>query len=148
MLDLLTFLKDSATDKGWQFECVNRGDKVFVLDDLDWTDGVYKLIMQFTGSRPIMENQRRNGRYAETIELSLCRKFDIEAGTTSDVDESFQQKYDNRLSELRTDLDQFLLDTIDLHPSIEEISTDYQWALNVGAVGVDMGVATLQLETW
>ena len=148
MLDLISYLRKQTEDRGWAFLCINQSDKVFSLDDQDWTDGVYKLMVQLTGSNPIMEEQRRNGRYTENIELSLCRKFDIETDTVAEVGESFQQKYDNRLAELRTDLDQFLLDTIDLHPSIEEKSTSYQWALNVGAVGIDMGVATLQLETW
>jgi hypothetical protein len=148
MLDIVSYLRDEATTRGWELLCVNQMDEVYNLDSADWTDGAYKLIVSLDGSRPVLENQRRNGRYTENIELSLGRKFDIETDTVSDIGEPFVQKYDNRLSDLRTDLDQFLLDTIDLHVSIEEISSDYSWALNVGAVKVDLAVAKITIETW
>src|SRR5665647_1908519 len=98
MTDIVALLTAQAVIEGWKSAIGVRDITVYLQSGLDLTDGSLALLIFLPDFDPQIESGYWS-RYNETIILTLIRKFEEE--TFSSVGETTEQKYNNRLYEIR-----------------------------------------------
>ena len=88
-----------------------------------------------------------NGELTFRLELMLGRKF--EAETFSSIAETAKQKYENRLFELSSQLNEFLNTIFNCSNEIEEMgNTEITMAKNIFSASIDAALTTVTIKAW
>jgi hypothetical protein len=104
MTDLVKVFEDYATLKGWQFAYGTRQILNYETSHKDLELGDKLLLMfPFTESAQINTNLNVIGKWRFNTQIWLGQKFDVDGstGTYSELDETYEQKYERRLLGLR-----------------------------------------------
>ena len=145
MTDIVEVLTDQAIIEDWQSVIGSKNIQDYMIQQLDITDGSSVLCIDLPTAEPVILNGYWS-RFNERIELMFIRKFEEE--TFSSVGETIEQKYNNRLFELRTDLDAFLQTVFADAAEIEVKSISYQYVVNVKSQNMDGILCLINYESW
>lgn len=144
MTDFVDIFEQKAIAQDIQFFYGSRGYQNFNLQQAALTDGK-KVILLFPASSTPQISDGSWSQYRVTTKIFMGRKFELD--TVSSVAETEKQKYDRRLKELTTALDEFLYSTF-CGEGIKAISIRYFHDLNQYSANLDMVGADITFDIW
>lgn len=131
---LIAELKALATLKDWNFylDINNYYTNAVVVDEQE--QGVNSLIVKVT-STPKWSGLK-TAEITYKCKIMLARKMDM-SGQSATLDETYEQKYDRRLKDLETTLDEFLKVLICNNELSLSSHSGYEHAINVFDMNID-----------
>lgn len=145
MKDFVQIFRTAADAKGWLFFYGSKGYQSFEVGQANLTGNEIILILFPASNSPIIESGAWS-RYRLTTKVFLARKF--ENTTVSSVSETELQKYERRLKELTTELDDFLYPLFNCNEGIMGVNIRYFHELNQLSASVDGCGADITFEIW
>jgi len=145
MRDFVDIFRTAAEVKEWKFFYGSKGYQNFEVSQADITGNDIILIL-FPASITATIESGAWSRYRLTSKVFLARKFESE--TFSSIAETEIQKYERRLKELTTELDDFLYSLFNCHEGMQAFSIRYFHELNQLSASVDGCGADITFEIW
>lgn len=144
--DVIELIKTKAIEMGWQPILADASSIQYEIGNLDITDGSNVLYIRDDGFQLGKDGQYYNGDIIYSLSLLLCRKFESE--TMSSISETYQQKYDLRIKELKEGMITFLGTKLYCSNDIEIMSNNLTPIKNFLSLNVDGVNSDLTIRTW
>ena len=115
----------------------SRGYQNFELQQQNMTEGQHFTILFPASIVPVIESGRW-GEYRVITQVFIGRKFEVLQPSVSSISETEQQKYDARLKEMQTLLDDYLNEVLVCSCHFTPVSIRYFYELNAYSSSVDL----------
>jgi hypothetical protein len=146
IIDVIQFIIDSAEAQGWKPILADSNSINYELTQQDVTDSVKFLFIRDDSFTMEKTGQFYNGDITYSVGLMLCRKWEEE--TVSSIEETYAQKYDNRIKELKEDMIKFLGDYLYCSNDVELMTNKITPIKNVFSLSADGVNCDLTFRTW
>lgn len=134
MINLVDIIKTAALAKGWHFVLYDLNSYQSEINKLDLTQGQKVLTMLKSAPIPVFENGMYQHKFKQTPRLMLGSKF---VNGIASHDETYQQKYDNRIKGLEEELINFVV-SLNCNNKLLSISVDgMEHITNFGSMQID-----------
>jgi hypothetical protein len=133
--DVIDLIKTAAIAMDFRPVLADPNSIQYEIQQLCLVDSENVLYIRDDGFQLQKTDQMYNGDINYSLSLLLCRKS--EAETVSSVSETFQQKYDNRLKDLKELMITFLGTKLLCSNDIEVMTNNCKFIKNIFSVNVD-----------
>lgn len=149
MSTLSSQIKTKAESLGYKFIQAHPNDVNFQMKLKTISDEEYCVIMYPATKTMQVEGGRFNGRYTyENQIIELCKKSES-TGTRAQLDETYQQKLDNRLETMSQTLEDFLYSCFECDAKTMEVkSCSINEYINRYAENVDGLLCRITVDVW
>ena len=152
MTSLSDHVQTIAESLGYKFMQVVPNDVNFQLKMKELTDDEYCVIMYPSTKSMQVEGGRFNGRYTYNAQIiELCKKSEVKnhVTTRSKLDETYEQKLENRLTQMSEDLETFLYSCFECSAKTMEVkSCEINDYINRYAENVDGLLCRITIDVW
>ena len=145
MNDFVNIIRTATEAKDWLFFYGSKGYQNFELSQADIAQTQKVLILFPASVTPVIESGSWS-RWRVATKVFLGRK--TEEDTVSSISETEMQKYENRLRELTSDMDDFLYSLFNCQAGIQVSSIRYFHELNQLSLSIDGCGADVTFEIW
>lgn len=137
MKDFVDIFTQRADMHEYELFYGSRGYQNFELQQVKMTEGQHFIILFPASIVPVIDGGSW-GEYRVTTQIFLGRKFEVLQSTVSSVAETEKQKYNARLKEMQTFLDDYLHEVLVCSAEFAPVSIRYFYELNAYSSSVDL----------
>jgi hypothetical protein len=142
----IEYLKGKAIERGFHAVVANARSTSYELQKLDITDGTFVCVLEYNGSVTMpKEGQSFNGDLIHPIQFHLYKKFEQE--TIASIQETYGQKYENRLHECMDAATQFVFG-LNCSNDFDISDVRFDFVINVTSAQLDGVRAQMTLRAW